>query len=242
MRRACDRPVEEVGIAEGDVLRAGLDLGADVGQHHLDRHDAELPVVDRHNRTVPAAMLAAAGGLGGADDGLPAVGPLQLARRRSSAGRPWRSGTRNTIRGQRRVVRRRQRHARLRLLRHLDEIGLGFGTEHRLHAGGGELRLVERRVQTVGADRQVGTVPSDGGNDRQRQARRGVHRQVHGRQRHARRAWPRSAARPTGRRCAPRTRRGAATRRAMPGRRAGGPVRRSTAEGPVTSCLRKGSR
>ena len=54
-----------------------LHLRADVGQHDVDRHDAELAVVDRHDRTVPAAMLASARRIGGADDLARSVGHLQ---------------------------------------------------------------------------------------------------------------------------------------------------------------------
>ena len=64
-------PVEEVRIAEGDVLRARRDLRAHVRQHDVDRDDAEAAVVDRHDRTVTAAVLAAAARLGVAGD--PAV-------------------------------------------------------------------------------------------------------------------------------------------------------------------------
>src|SRR5690606_19504740 len=59
--------VEEVRIAEADVTRAGFDLRANVGHHHVDGNDSEAPVVDRHDRTVPAHVLAAAGTLRVAD-------------------------------------------------------------------------------------------------------------------------------------------------------------------------------
>ena len=82
------RAVEEVGIAEGDVLGAGGDLLIDVGEHDVDRHDAELAVVDRHDRAMPAAVLAAARRLGGAGDAPRAVGHLQRGvARRAAAGR-----------------------------------------------------------------------------------------------------------------------------------------------------------
>ena len=69
--------VQEVGIAERDVLRASGDLGADIAEHSLRLHDPELPVVHRHNRTVPAPVLAAAGRLRVADDPPPARRELQ---------------------------------------------------------------------------------------------------------------------------------------------------------------------
>ena len=62
------RAVEEIGIAEGDVLGARRDLRRDVREHDVRLHDAELPVVDRHDRTVTAEMPAAAARLRVADD------------------------------------------------------------------------------------------------------------------------------------------------------------------------------
>ena len=58
------RAVEEIGIAEGDVLGAGGHLLADVGEHHVRLHHAERAAVHRHYGTVAAQVLAAARGLG----------------------------------------------------------------------------------------------------------------------------------------------------------------------------------
>src|SRR4029078_3938948 len=52
--------VEEVRIAEGDVLRAGGYLRANVGEHDIRRHRAEPAVVERDDRAGSAAMIAAA--------------------------------------------------------------------------------------------------------------------------------------------------------------------------------------
>ena len=71
------RAVEEIGIAERDVRRALLHLRADVGEHDVDGDDAELAVVDRHDRAMAAAVLAAARGVGRADDLARAVRHLQ---------------------------------------------------------------------------------------------------------------------------------------------------------------------
>ena len=79
--------VEEVRVAERDVPGARRDLRANVGHDDVDRDDAESAVVDRHDRTVAAPVLAAAAGLGVA--GRPAfAAPLQrrvLRERRQSA-------------------------------------------------------------------------------------------------------------------------------------------------------------
>ncbi len=200
MRRACVGPLRKSGSPKVMCSAPASHLGADVGQYDLHRHDAEPPVVDRHDRTVPAAVLAAARGLGGADDGQPAVGPLQLARRRRAAAGPARSGTWNASRGSAACGRRRQRLAGVRL-RAPPRPGRPRlrGRAPPCTPAAASCVAVERRVEPVGADRQVGAMPADGGDHRQGQARGGVHRQVHRRHRHAVERAPRSAARPTGR-------------------------------------------
>ncbi len=50
---------------------------ADVGEHDVRLHDAELAVVDGDDRTVAAQVLAAAAGLGVADQPPLAIGHLQ---------------------------------------------------------------------------------------------------------------------------------------------------------------------
>src|SRR5258706_6880366 len=59
--------IEEIGIAEGDVLRAGGDLLANIVQHYVALDDAEVALINRHNRAVAAQMFAAAAGLGVGD-------------------------------------------------------------------------------------------------------------------------------------------------------------------------------
>ncbi len=71
------RAVEEIGIAERDVLGPALDLRGDVGQRDVDRDDAELPAIDRHDRAMAAQVLAAARRLGVADHAPGAVGHLE---------------------------------------------------------------------------------------------------------------------------------------------------------------------
>ena len=58
-------PVEEVGIAEGDVLCASRDLAADIFPHHLALDDAKRAVVHRHDGTVTAQVLSLIHILGG---------------------------------------------------------------------------------------------------------------------------------------------------------------------------------
>src|SRR5215510_11642322 len=54
------RTVEEIRIAERDVLSAGRYLRRYVREDDVGLHDAELAVVDRNDRTVPAEVPAAA--------------------------------------------------------------------------------------------------------------------------------------------------------------------------------------
>jgi hypothetical protein len=56
--------VEEIGIAEGDVLGTRLDLLANVGEDDFLRDDSELAVVDRNNWAMAAEMFAAARSFG----------------------------------------------------------------------------------------------------------------------------------------------------------------------------------
>src|SRR5207249_4167739 len=53
-------------------------LSRDVLQHDLRLHDEEAAAVDRDDRAVAAAMLAAAAGLGVADDTRAAIGHLDV--------------------------------------------------------------------------------------------------------------------------------------------------------------------
>ena len=57
--RVC-RSIEEIGIAERDVPRPGGDLRRDIGEHDVQLDDPELPVIHRHDRTVPAQVPAPA--------------------------------------------------------------------------------------------------------------------------------------------------------------------------------------
>ena len=58
--QAVGRAVEEVRVAERDVLGAGRDLLPDVGEDHLARHHPEAAVVHRDDGAVAAEVLAAA--------------------------------------------------------------------------------------------------------------------------------------------------------------------------------------
>src|SRR5947208_16439638 len=71
------RTVEKIRIAERDVTGAGRDLRGDVGDDDVRLHDAELAVVDRHDRAMTAPVAAAAGRFRVAGERAGAVGALQ---------------------------------------------------------------------------------------------------------------------------------------------------------------------
>ena len=54
--------VEEIGIAEGDVLSAGFDLVADICENDFGLDDAKATLVDRYYRAMATEMLAAPAG------------------------------------------------------------------------------------------------------------------------------------------------------------------------------------
>ena len=70
--------VEEIRIAEGDMLCAHLHLLADICQHHFFLHHPEAAVIDRHNRAMAAGMLTAAGSFHVAGDPGGAVAEVHL--------------------------------------------------------------------------------------------------------------------------------------------------------------------
>ena len=71
------RAVEEIRISKRDVLGAGRDLCPHVFEHHVDRDRAKRAAVHRHDRAMTAQVLAAAGGVRGADRARRPVGHLQ---------------------------------------------------------------------------------------------------------------------------------------------------------------------
>ena len=82
------RTVEEIRVAEGDVLRAGGDLTANVLEHDLGLDNSELAVIDGDEGAVAAHMLAAAAGFRVSDDLCFAVRQAQFcvaAKRRQTA-------------------------------------------------------------------------------------------------------------------------------------------------------------
>src|SRR5437762_876541 len=58
--RCVSDAIEKIGIAECNVLGAGFDLLANVGEDYFARDDTKLPSVNRNDRAVAAEMFAAA--------------------------------------------------------------------------------------------------------------------------------------------------------------------------------------
>src|SRR2546429_6511124 len=56
--------IEKIRIAEGNVLRAGHHLLANVREHNFTIHYPEHSLVNRHNRAMAAQMLASAARFG----------------------------------------------------------------------------------------------------------------------------------------------------------------------------------
>src|SRR5437868_2176190 len=68
---------EKIGIPESNVRSTSRDLRGDVGKDHVALYDAELPVVNRHDRAMAAQVPAAAARFGVADKPPIAVRHLQ---------------------------------------------------------------------------------------------------------------------------------------------------------------------
>ena len=158
------RAVEEVGIAERDVARAGGDLPARVLEHDVDRHREEPAVIDRRDRAVAAQVLAAARRLDVAGDA-PLVTDEQarvaIERRQHGA-----------IGNQKRQAMQRVAasasgaatgaRARLQAPRERDQILLAFAAEDRVGErarapppssdGPLQQRAIERRIEAEEAD------------------------------------------------------------------------------------------
>ena len=129
------RTVEEIGIAEGDVLCARRDLLADVLEHGVHRNGVEPSIVDRHDRTMTAQMLASTRRIGAADDTPRAVRHLQL--RVTRKGRQTR-----TIRD----------HRQLSVCLWREP----FRTHHLRHAFVAQPRLIDGRIQPISHEVRAG--------------------------------------------------------------------------------------
>src|SRR6266571_8269922 len=57
-------PIEEIGIAEGDMTCSLCDLGTDICQHNFCWYGEETPMIDWGDGAVQAGMLAAASRFG----------------------------------------------------------------------------------------------------------------------------------------------------------------------------------
>ena len=176
--------VEEVRVAEGDVLDALRHLRRDVGDDDVGWHDAELPVVDGHDRAVAAAVLAAAAGLGVAGDApRAAVLERRVPLRRRKAGAVGRDEREARDRRPRRARSSRPSGAGAAVASvpatNADEVAPRTlrRTPPRCPSGAADSR-VRRRVEAERAEARLRVAGADAVDHRQRQARGRVHRQV----------------------------------------------------------------
>ena len=149
--------IEEIGVAEGDVLCAGRHLTRDVLQHDVWLHDEEPAAVDRDDRAVAAEMLAAAAGFGVAGDARAATGQLDVRV-------PLETGKQTTVRHEEPLPVQGDRRFGLCLpwrglrfvggepLDQRDEPLLELTAEDRPGAELAQILLVHRRIQTVEAE------------------------------------------------------------------------------------------
>ena len=175
--------VPEIRIAERDVRGARRDLAAHVLEHHLARHHPEPALVDRHDRTMTAEMLAATRRLGVADVMDCAVRNVEMGvalerRQPATVGRHeaqaivgdqgWRGG--NSRAGPRAGDLRGQS----------DQSLLELPADHELDAQASQVLAVHRRIETVGGIARAGMSGAHHGQRARRDPGGGVHRQVEG--------------------------------------------------------------
>ncbi len=186
--RMC-RAVEEIRVAERDVLRAGRDLLGDVGEHGLDRHDPHAALVDRHDRAVRAGMQAAARGLGVAREATLAADIEACVGRERWLRRTVRDGEREPG---------HLRAAQIALVTALPrrqgrQCRLGFDAQHMRRTVSPQPVGVQRSVQAEGDAGGIGALVTQARQHRAGQARRGMHGHVHRERRcgrdEARREW-----------------------------------------------------
>ena len=157
------------------------DAPAILFQHGIGGHRDEASLVDRHDRTVPALMLAPARGFNRAGEALAAIRPLQpgvaVERRQPGAVRHGGAASLDAHSGRRR---RRGHHRRRRRgggARRRHQVCFAFRAEDAADAFVHEAPFVQRRIQSEGAQRHVRRPLPQPTDDRQRQPRRGMHRQ-----------------------------------------------------------------
>src|SRR5579884_4532196 len=154
MRRA----IPEIGIAESDVARAPLHLGADIGQDDLGGHRKETPAIERCDRAVQAGVLAAARRFGIASNAQ-LVAPLEasvtLKRRKLASLRDEKRRARYPRSAALRPCANARDRANLSLLKRGHEVeqrDLVFAANGRIDGPLEEMIGVEQRVKPVETD------------------------------------------------------------------------------------------
>lgn len=176
--------VEKVRIAEGDVLRSGGNLLANIFQHDLAVHHAEYTVVDRNNRAVAAKMLASPARFRVAGNAVFAggenhvgilrehwksvpVGPDEFLPRQGD----YRLGLRLDCRFIVFAV-------LLETLREMRKPFLEFTSKNMFHSLGAEMRLIHGRVEAIEAHTRSGIQAANRFDELNGQPRGRVHGHV----------------------------------------------------------------
>src|SRR5258708_2604133 len=160
--------VEEIRIAESDVLSPGCYLLANVFHHDLALNRPKLALVHRNHWAMPAHMLASTARLGVARAFRGPVHPnLRILAERRQRGS--------------------ERSQELQSIERNDGLGLGLPvsqrnqtgfelpTQNRLHTQRSQVRFIQWRIQTVATKMRIRIQPLDFFDYLHRQPRRRVH-------------------------------------------------------------------
>jgi hypothetical protein len=170
--------VEEVRIAEGDVLGAGADLLANVRERDLRLDHPKTSLIYRHHRAMAAQMLAAPAGFGVPDaSGCSSDAQPCVFLDGREAGAPRDLETQAIERDQRFQLRTARVPGR-QTSGERHQTRLEFATQDGPGADAPQVRFVQRSVQPVTTDVRVWIQLPHLLDDLGRQTRRGVHRQV----------------------------------------------------------------
>ena len=159
----------------------GLDLLPDVGEHHVGRDDAELALVHRDDRAVPAQVLAPPAALGKSGHPRRSVRhhEMRVAReRRQDAAVGHREGDAGEADDRLALALRRPAGPKPPAQR--DQCRLDLAAQHRVNAEFAQPGLVHRRVEPVDAEVCLWREPSEVGERRHGDAGCRVHAHVDG--------------------------------------------------------------
>ena len=173
-RQRVPRPIQEIGIAEGDVRCARGHELAHVRQHDLRRHDEEAPAVDGRDGAVPALVFAAATRFDIAGElerpiSLEMRVPLERRQRRAARHRKLDAREMRCGRG-------RQGRARLEPAHEVQQRRFDLSAHHGVRTVPQQVLGVQRGVEAVEREVAGRIHGADALGDFDAQTQRGVHR------------------------------------------------------------------